>query len=223
VVQLQFVSHVHLLGTVQACLRGLGKRRNVRVVTAADGGFVLLQSESLVRVLADGLQHAEARLATRAVQPTDQAAVDQGLHAVDHLVGRQPRSAALGSALAMVLATLLGPETAVVHADGTCTTTGGQVSCTFASTGAEQTFTVPAGISTVQVTAIGAAGAPTYGVPASLGVPPPPGGRGAQVTGTLTGISGGQTLYVEVGGAPTTTPGCYLSVACVGGFNRTCP
>ncbi len=65
------------------------------------------------------------------------------------------------------------------------------VTCTFGYTGAEQTFTVPSGTTSVTVTAIGAAG--------SANSSGQPGGEGAQVTGTLTGLSGEQTLYVEVG------------------------
>ncbi|MFI8456908.1 hypothetical protein [Kitasatospora sp. NPDC085464] len=100
---------------------------------------------------------------------------------------------------------------APAHAQGTCTTTGPTTTCTFAFTGAEQTFTVPAGVTQVDVTAIGAAG----GLEALGGAS---GGRGAQVSGTLAGLSGGQTLYVEVGG--TATDGsCYPNSLCVGGFN----
>lgn len=108
---------------------------------------------------------------------------------------------------------LLGPSVAgVVHADGTCTTSGSQVTCTFASTGAEQTFVVPAGVSTVQATAIGAAGGANNAGTA--------GGRGAQVSGTLSGLASGQTLYVEVGGAPTNdAQNCYGTTPCNGGWN----
>ncbi|MFJ9775434.1 glycine-rich protein [Kitasatospora sp. NPDC101157] len=98
------------------------------------------------------------------------------------------------------------------RAQGTCTVSGPTTTCTFAFTGAEQTFTVPNGVSQVDVTAIGAAGGLS-------GVNTTPGGRGAQVSGTLTGLSGGQILYVEVGGVPTLPSGCYPFSPCVGGFN----
>lgn len=98
------------------------------------------------------------------------------------------------------------------HAQGSCTVSGPTTTCTFAFTGTEQTFTVPNGVTQVDVTAIGAAGG-------LEGVNKTPGGRGAQVSGTLTGLSGGQTLYVEVGGTPTLNPGCYPSSPCIGGFN----
>ena len=39
-----------------------------------------------------------------------------------------------------------------------CTPSGATVTCTFGYTGAEQTFTVPSGITSVTLTAIGAAG-----------------------------------------------------------------
>ncbi|MFG2905056.1 glycine-rich protein [Kitasatospora sp. NPDC048286] len=71
----------------------------------------------------------------------------------------------------------------------------------------------PAGVTQVDVTAIGAAGG-------LEGVNNTPGGRGAQVAGTLTGLSAGQTLYVEVGGTPTLdTSACYVFSPCLGGFN----
>ena len=56
-------------------------------------------------------------------------------------------------------------------------------------TGAEQTFVVPAGVSSVHVVALGAPGA-------SGGAS---GGRGAWVSGDLP-VAPGQTLFVEVGG-----------------------
>jgi hypothetical protein len=92
-----------------------------------------------------------------------------------------------------------------------CSQTGAVVNCTYGSTGAEQTFTVPAGVGSVQVSAIGAAGAPSFGGAS--------GGRGAQVTGTLAGLAAGETLYVEVGGTPTHTGACFLAGRCIGGFN----
>src|SRR5947209_19217851 len=40
-----------------------------------------------------------------------------------------------------------------------CSSSAGTVTCTFASTGSEQTFTVPNGVTSVHVVAIGAGGA----------------------------------------------------------------
>jgi hypothetical protein len=99
-------------------------------------------------------------------------------------------------------------------AAGPCTTSGTLATCTYGFTGAEQTFSVPSGVTSVSVTATGAAGAPSFGSPA------PPGGEGAQVTGTLTGLTSGEVLYVEVGGVPTTTTtACAVGAHCIGGFN----
>ncbi len=82
-----------------------------------------------------------------------------------------------------------------------CAQSGTTVSCTFPSTGApDQTFQVPAHISSVHVVAVGAPGGatgPRVGGPGQA--PGPPGGAGAVATGTLK-VTGGQTLYVEVGG-----------------------
>lgn len=61
---------------------------------------------------------------------------------------------------------------------------------TFAPTGAEQTYTVPAGVSSVQVTATGQAGAASSVVL---------GGRAAVVSGPLA-VTPGQLLFVEVAG-----------------------
>lgn len=82
----------------------------------------------------------------------------------------------------------------------------------FQFTGAEQTFTVPAGVTTIHVIARGAPGG--HGGYAGRA-----GGRGALVTGDLQ-VTPGQTLYVEVGGAATSAS-CVLApnIPCHGGFN----
>lgn len=79
---------------------------------------------------------------------------------------------------------------------GNCTQVQRTVTCTFGYTGAEQTLAVPAGVSSAQVSAVGAAGGGIVG-----GV-----GGTASETVALTPAS---TLYVEVGG----TGGS------IGGFN----
>jgi hypothetical protein len=63
----------------------------------------------------------------------------------------------------------------------------------FAYTGAEQSYTVPAGVSSLSITAVGAAG----GGPLSGGLAA---GRGAVVSGVVN-VAPGQVLYVEVGGS----------------------
>jgi VCBS repeat-containing protein len=117
----------------------------------------------------------------------------------------------LGAALLLWVA-LLALTSSPGHAAGSCSTTAGVATCTFGPTGAEDTFKVPDGVSSVSVVATGAPGAPGaegyYGGTA---------GSGAKVSGDLT-VTPGQTLYVEVGGAPTGN-NCDRGVACIGGFN----
>jgi hypothetical protein len=82
---------------------------------------------------------------------------------------------------------------------------------TFTSTGTEQTFTVPADVTTIYVVARGASGAQGSDGRAA--------GRGAVVAANLA-VTPGQVLYVNVGGLPTTiSPGCYPGIDCLGGFN----
>ena len=70
------------------------------------------------------------------------------------------------------------------------------MSCQFSFTDApDQTFKVPAGISSVDVVAVGAPG----GAAGPRFPSPVPGGAGAVAKGSLK-VTGGQTLYVEVGG-----------------------
>ncbi len=65
----------------------------------------------------------------------------------------------------------------------------------FPATGAEQSFTVPAGVTSIRVRAIGAAGeeGETFGIDVSGGL----GGDGAIVSGQLP-VTPGEALYVEV-------------------------
>lgn len=72
----------------------------------------------------------------------------------------------------------------------------------FSYTGGEQSYTVPAGVSSLSITAIGAPG----GGPLSGGLVA---GRGAVVSG-IVNVAPGQALYVEVGGSGGSP---------VGGFN----
>ncbi|MHB1571321.1 MAG: glycine-rich protein, partial [Solirubrobacteraceae bacterium] len=89
---------------------------------------------------------------------------------------------------------LLGvlPASAALPANCTQSATAATVSCTYVSILNEQTFTVPAGVTSVQVTAVGARGGD---VGAVLG------GPGAIATAALP-VTPGQTLYVEVGHIP---------------------
>jgi Bacterial Ig-like domain (group 3)/Glycine rich protein len=79
-------------------------------------------------------------------------------------------------------------------------------SCTYAGTGAEQTYTVPAGVSFVTISAIGSHG--------GFGNNFVQGGKGAAVTATVPVPIGTTTLYVEVG-----TPGGNDNLNGFGGFN----
>ena len=107
---------------------------------------------------------------------------------------------AMGLAVSGVLVGVSGTwSVPSAQAAGVCTSTGPTTTCTFSSTG-EDSFTVPAGVSSVRVVATGARGG-------TGAFTDRPAGRGATVTADLS-VSAGQVLYVEVGGVPTTA-GCY--------------
>jgi hypothetical protein len=81
------------------------------------------------------------------------------------------------------------PAEAGSHCTGTTT-----ITCTYLSTGAEQTFVVPAGVTSIHVVAIGGKGAD-----AARNYQFGRGGYGAEVSGDLA-VTPGATVYVEVGG-----------------------
>ena len=66
---------------------------------------------------------------------------------------------------------------------------------TFTFTGGEQTFVAPDGVTSLDVTAVGATG----GVGVTTGASNPPGGQGAVASGKLP-VTPGQVLFIEVGG-----------------------
>ena len=83
---------------------------------------------------------------------------------------------------------------AAAVAIGLCASPAALAACSsgravFASIGAEQCYTVPAGVTSVHVVAVGGAGGGSLGGA---------GGTGAQITSDVT-VTAGQTLYVEVG------------------------
>jgi hypothetical protein len=126
---------------------------------------------------------------------------------------------ALVALVAAMGALLIAYNANPAQAAGDCSTFSGTTTCTYVSTGAEDTFVAPQGVSSVLVVATGAPGAVAFDSGDNTPAPP---GRGAVVTGILT-VTPGQTLYVNVGGAPTGAgtsdcggPG---SVDCIGGFN----
>src|SRR5689334_2482482 len=97
--------------------------------------------------------------------------------------------------LAFALASLLGlASTPQVHAaSGDCITNSGTVTCTFTYTSAAQTWTVPAGVTTVTVEAYGGSGGQSiYGAA--------PGGNGGHLKATLP-VNPGDTLDLIVAAA----------------------
>jgi hypothetical protein len=94
-----------------------------------------------------------------------------------------------------------------------CTASGTTVTCTYAYTGAEQTFVAPAGVTAYTVTAVGAAG----GDSVFPGTPVIAGGRAATVTSALT-LRPGTTYYVNVGGAGQANT-AYQTAIRPGGYN----
>jgi hypothetical protein len=114
------------------------------------------------------------------------------------IVGRRSvLAAALAGALTVTGAAFAAPA-ALAALPTNCTQTGRTVTCSYVSTGAEQTFTVPTGVTSVQVTAVGGAGADGSGVEAGGGGV---GGQAGAASGALTGLEAGSTLYLEVGGS----------------------
>jgi hypothetical protein len=94
----------------------------------------------------------------------------------------------------------------------------GVVTCVFVSTGAEQAWPVPAGVSSVQVTAIGGAGG--NGQSNSNGsYQGGAGGLGGLATGTVA-VTPSSTLFVEVGGAGSGIQNAYPGAFNGGGFAR---
>ena len=137
------------------------------------------------------------------------------------------RSISLGVAVRLFAATV-GALAVYVSAFATsavalppgCVQSANTVTCTFSSTGSEQTFAVPAGVSSVSAAAVGGRGATGVGTdPGSSGGA---GGFGAQVTGDLA-VTGGETLYVEVAGNGAGQTGGFNggagsgAAACIGG------
>ena len=102
-----------------------------------------------------------------------------------------------GPVVVVLLAAVVGVGRARAALPPNCSQNAEVVTCSFSFTNfPDQTFEVPAGISSVGVVAVGAPGGP-----AGPRFPSPtPGGAGAVASGTLS-VTGGQTLYVNVGGA----------------------
>jgi hypothetical protein len=105
-----------------------------------------------------------------------------------------PRPAGLALAAALGAAGLVAgvPAGPAGAASGGCATSGTQVTCTFTETGAAQTWTVPAGVTSATFTLYGAEGGASDS--------DVPGGLGAKVTATLP-VTAGTVLQVNAGQA----------------------
>jgi hypothetical protein len=99
---------------------------------------------------------------------------------------------AVAAALAGAGAVVVAPATAAPTLPANCSqeTVGGTVTCTFGYTGGAQTFTVPAGVTEVTLTAWGGHGS-------TGGDDVTPGGRGAKVDATFS-VDPGSDLVVTV-------------------------
>src|ERR1700733_8312759 len=109
------------------------------------------------------------------------------------MAGQGPRGRRRASAVAVALllwALVLGGSASALPSN--CQQVSFTVTCTFSSTGAEQTFVVPSGVTAVSVVAVGAQGA----TQAFEGA----GGAGGTASATLA-VTPSSTLYVEVGGS----------------------
>jgi hypothetical protein len=119
-----------------------------------------------------------------------------GLVVRHYEIHRRARLLVVGLLLASTTVTALLAAQGSAYASGT----------TFTYVNHEQTYTVPAGVTSVTINAVGAPGG--AGTARGPGSTSGPGGDGASVTATVP-VSPGQILYVEVGGpgtAPTTPP-----------------
>lgn len=97
----------------------------------------------------------------------------------------------LSLAGAVAVGLLAFASSALAALPSNCTQAQHAVTCAFAYTGAEQTFTVPSGVDSVQVDALGAAG--------GAGDQTAPGGIGGAAAAPVS-VSPGELLYIEVGG-----------------------
>ena len=90
-----------------------------------------------------------------------------------------------------------------------CAQVESTVTCTYVEVGVQRLFPVPAGVTSVKVTAVGGRGG-RAGVVL--------GGSGALLAGTLT-VTPGSSLYVTVGSAAAAGGSCLSGVQCLGGAN----
>ena len=118
--------------------------------------------------------------------------------------------------LSFINAQIALPTFQAVHKPHTAVAVAESGDTTFSYTGAQQTFTVPSGVSTITIQAYGAQGGSN-----ALSVV---GGLGGYSTGSLS-VSAGNTLYIYIGGTNAyngggdagTNSGCSNAVGGVGG------
>ncbi|WP_268761380.1 hypothetical protein [Frankia sp. AvcI1] len=147
-----------------------------------------------IAVTPDGVAAYAVNRDSNSVTPIDVATNTAG---APISVGERP----VGIAIAPAPAVPAGPVCGKTGAQSGTTT----MTCTYDTVGSD-TFTVPAGVSSVEITATGAQGG-HYFIAGDEAHPSPagditgrPGGSGGQATGTLTGLTGGQVLQVDVAG-----------------------
>ena len=104
---------------------------------------------------------------------------------------RLARAAPVAAGLALAAAVI--PAGAAAALPSNCSQSGATVTCTFATPGTGQSFTVPAGVSSLSVTLYGGVGGTNFNGDQ-------PGGDGAGVTADLS-TSPGALLGIDVGGA----------------------
>ena len=109
--------------------------------------------------------------------------------------------------LSFINAQIALPTFQAVHKPHTAVAVAESDSQTFSHTGAQQTFTVPSGVSTITIKTWGAQGG-QYN--SSWGA-----GKGGYSTGILS-VTSGQTLYIYVGGQGNSA---YANIQVDGGFN----
>ncbi len=115
-----------------------------------------------------------------------------------HRRGRLRRLRAVVGLLALIVgAVLTFASSALADLPDNCIAGVYTVACSYQYTGSEQAFTVPSGVDSVQVYAVGAAGG---------GKGTAPGGAGATATAPVA-VRPGEVLYVDVGGAGRQVPG----------------
>jgi hypothetical protein len=124
---------------------------------------------------------------------------------IDRRYSRRLGAAATRATVVLVLAgtsLIIGTDMPIASASaaapcgsaGVFSVTGTTATCTYTAPGTEDTFAVPAGVSSLEVTAIGTSGGSGASQDNSG-----QGGKGAVVTDPALAVQAGATLYVDVG------------------------